>query len=186
MRWNVLFVVAAYGRELVGLIVGLGTGLSPATAEAAQAPGSEAEQEEDPVAELVGRLNLEGYSFDDWNATFRTSGGRRITVGGNLRTGDFWNGRTLCVDWPSLAIGGKARIETGTPSIGSRNNLRAMAARPTGSVTVERALRRSGVWNTTLRRDAAGVADVELVLGQVRSSTAGKFETVPAVPDIAA
>ncbi len=33
------------------------------------------------------------HSFDDWNATFRTSGGRRITVGGNLRTGDFWNGR---------------------------------------------------------------------------------------------
>ncbi len=56
MRWNVPFVVAAFG-----LIVGLGTGLSPATAEAAQAPGSEAEQEENPVAELVGRLNLEGY-----------------------------------------------------------------------------------------------------------------------------
>ena len=32
------------------------------------------------------------HSFDDWNATFRTSGGRRTTVGGNLRTGDFWDG----------------------------------------------------------------------------------------------
>ncbi len=32
------------------------------------------------------------HGFDDWNATFRTSGGRRLTVGGNLRTGDFWDG----------------------------------------------------------------------------------------------
>ncbi len=32
------------------------------------------------------------HGFDDWNASFRTSGGRRVSVGGNLRIGDFWDG----------------------------------------------------------------------------------------------
>ena len=56
MRWNLFIVVAA-----IGLMVGSGAwALSPA-ATAGQVPGAQAAEEEDPVAELVGRLNLESY-----------------------------------------------------------------------------------------------------------------------------
>ena len=55
MRWNVVNMVAC------GLIVASGIWTFSPTAEAGQAPGAEAASEEDPVKELVGRLNLENY-----------------------------------------------------------------------------------------------------------------------------
>ena len=55
MRCNVVVVAAC------GWIVASGIWAFSPTAEAGQAPGAEAASEEDPVKELVGRLNLESY-----------------------------------------------------------------------------------------------------------------------------
>ena len=56
MRWNLFIVVAA-----IGLIMGSGAWAFSPAAAAGQAPGAQAAEEEDPVADLVGRLNLDSY-----------------------------------------------------------------------------------------------------------------------------
>ena len=56
MRWNLFIVVAA-----IGLIVGSGAWAFSPVAASGQAPGAQAAEEEDPVADLVGRLNLDSY-----------------------------------------------------------------------------------------------------------------------------
>ena len=97
MRWNLCIVIAA-----LGLLVGSGAWALSLAAMAGGAPGAQAAEEEDPAADMVGRLNLDSY---------------KETLRGLAQFGE------------------RARIGTGRRSIGSRNNSKALVARPTGSST---------------------------------------------------